>query len=326
MATLRTIRSAAELEGVFPALFTPLLDDDPKRLHNHIDFEKAKRMIDDLVAAGVQGIVPVGTTGQSPTVSHQQHLEFIEFTAEYLDGRLPLIAGMGSNCTRESVEMISELQRRVGRCAVLCVTGYYNNPPQEGMREHYLTVSRETDAHIVIYNVPSRTASYLEPETLIELASDPNVIGLKQAVDFRSPGQHREDTARVIRETADLDFSVLSGEDDGLAAVLELGGRGIISATANIPEAAVLFSQIVQAAQAKDRLRLETLEAQLAPFVTAVFCRKNPIPLGTLFNSPLFLPLVSVRQTPGGAEAERMLLEFVQTSARSLQKYHSPAS
>lgn len=322
VATLRTIRSAAELQGVFPALFTPLVDDDPKRLHNRIDFEKAKRMIDDLVAAGVHGLVPIGTTGQSPTVTHQQHLEFIQFTADYLDGRLPLLAGMGSNCTRESVEMITELQRRVGRCAVLCVTGYYNNPPQAGLREHYRTLSRETGAPIVLYNVPGRTASYLEPETLIELAEDANIIGLKQAVDFCHPGRHQEDTARVIRETSHLGFSVVSGEDDGLPTILGMGGKGIISATANIPEAARLFCKMLDAAQRHDDDALAALQGELAPFVEAVFCRKNPIPLGTLFNSPLYLPLVSVRETPDGAAAEARLLKLVKTRAQSLRKYH----
>lgn len=322
MATHRTIHSADELEGVYPALFTPLLDDDPKRLHNRIDFDKAKRMIDDLVAAGVHGVVPVGTTGQSSTVSYQQHLDFIQFTAEYLDGRLPVIAGMGSNCTRESVEMINELQGRMGQLAVLCATGYYNNPPQEGLREHYQTISRGTGARIVVYNVPARTASYLEPETLIELATDDNIIGLKQAVDFRSAGKHRDDTARVIRETRGTAFSVLSGEDDGLPAMLELGGRGIISATANIPEAAATFVKMIEAGKRQDASAIAALQASLQPLVEAVFCRKNPIPLGTFFNSPLFLPLVSVRQTQGGEEAERRILDLIATVATSLRKYH----
>lgn len=323
MATLRTVRTAAELGGVYPALFTPLLEDDPKRMRNSIDFEKAKRMIDDLVAAGVDGLVPVGTTGQSPTVSYEQHLTFIQFAVDYLDGRLPVIAGMGSNCTRESVDMINELQRRIGRCAVLCVTGYYNNPPQQGLREHYRTLSEETGAPIVVYNVPGRTASYLEPETLIELAADPNIIGLKQSVDFKPGGKHREDTARVLQATRELDFSVLSGEDDGLPSIVELGGRGIISATANIPEAAALFGKILGAARAGDRDTVSALEAELQPFVDAVFCRKNPIPLATFFNSPVFLPLVALRDTPGGADAERQVLELLAKRAPSLQKYHA---
>src|ERR1700755_1292676 len=119
-------------------------------------------MIDDLIAVGVEGVVPVGTTGQSPTVSHQQHLDFIRFTLDYVDGRVPVIAGAGSNSTRESVEMIQSIQAGLGEMAVLCVTGYYNNPPQDGLIAHYRTLSRETSAKIIIYNVPGRTSSYLE--------------------------------------------------------------------------------------------------------------------------------------------------------------------
>ena len=195
----KSIATAAELAGVFPALFTPLKDDDPSRLRNSIDFAKAKTIIDDLIAAGVSGLVPVGTTGQSPTVSHSQHVEMIKFTVDYVDGRVPVIAGAGSNCTRETVEVIQAIQKAAGDLACLCVTGYYNNPPQEGLVLHYETVARETGAKIVIYNVPGRTSSYIEPDTLVHLAGNANVIGLKQAVDFKNPGKHREDTLDVIR-------------------------------------------------------------------------------------------------------------------------------
>ena len=121
------ITNASQLCGVFPALFTPLKDDDPKNLHNSIDYEKMKKMIDDLINAGVSGILPVGTTGQSATVTHKQHLDIIKFTLDYVDGRVPVIAGAGSNCTRESVEMIQEVEK-IAEVPVLCVTGYYNNP------------------------------------------------------------------------------------------------------------------------------------------------------------------------------------------------------
>jgi 4-hydroxy-tetrahydrodipicolinate synthase len=321
--TVKTIQNAAALAGVFPALFTPLLDDDPKRLKNGIDYAKAKRMIDDLVAAGVDGLVPVGTTGQSPTVTPQQHKDFIRFTADYLDGRLPIVAGAGSNCTRESVDMIQELQRHLGTLAVLCVTGYYNNPPQQGLLQHFRVLSRETGAKIVLYNVPGRSASYLEPDTLVELADDPNVIGVKQAVDFRSPGKHRDDTLDVIRRTKPDQFAVVSGEDDALPAVLEMGGTGIVSATANVPEAARLYGDIVRAHRAGDAAAVAAAQEKVMPFVQAVFCRKNPIPLGVFFNSPLYLPLVSVEETADGAAAKAAILELVRGSAPSLAKYHT---
>lgn len=321
-AKRKSITSAKELAGVFPAVFTPLKDDDPSRLRNSIDYAKAKVIIDDLIAAGVDGLVPVGTTGQSPTVSHKQHIDFIKFAVEYIDGRVPVIAGAGSNCTRETVEMIQAIQKDAGDLACLCVTGYYNNPPQEGLVRHYETLARETGAKIVIYNVPARTASYLEPETLVHLSRNANIIGLKQSVDFKSAGKHRDDTQGVIKGVSADDLSVISGEDDSLFAILELGGRGIITATGNIPEASKIFLSIIKSHRDGDRKNAEALQASLDPFIKAVFCRKNPIPLGTFFNSPLYLPLVPVRETKGGEEAHERIMDLISTAAPSLKKHH----
>jgi 4-hydroxy-tetrahydrodipicolinate synthase len=318
----KSISTAKELTGVFPAIFTPLKDDDPSRLRNSIDYAKAKLIIDDMIAAGVDGLVPVGTTGQSPTVSHAQHIEFIKFTVDYVDGRVPVIAGAGSNCTRESVDMIQAIRKDVGDLACLCVTGYYNNPPQEGLVRHYETVAKETGAKLVIYNVPARTASYLEPETLIHLARNANVIGLKQAVDFKNPGKHRDDTQTVLSKVSPDDLSVVSGEDDAFHAILELGGRGIITASGNIPEVSKVYLALLKAFRDGDRKKAESLQVSLDPFVKAVFCRKNPIPMGTFFNSPLYLPLVPVRETKGGEEAHAKIMELIAHSAPSLKKYH----
>jgi 4-hydroxy-tetrahydrodipicolinate synthase len=318
----KSIASAREFAGVFPALFTPLMDDDKSRLRNSIDYAKAKLIIDDLIAAGVDGVVPVGTTGQSPTVSHKQHIEFIKFAVDYVDGRVPVIAGAGSNCTRETVEMIQAIQKEAGDLACLCVTGYYNNPPQEGIALHYETVARETGVKIVIYNVPGRTASYIEPDTLVHLSRNANIIGLKQSVDFRSPGKHRDDIQSVLQRVAAEDLSVVSGEDDSLFAILELGGRGIITASGNIPEVSKAFLQIIQLHRDGDRKGAEALQASLDPVIKAVFCRKNPIPLGTFFNSPLYLPLVPVRETKGGEEDHAKIMGLVSTAAPSLKKYH----
>jgi 4-hydroxy-tetrahydrodipicolinate synthase len=322
MSGKKSISTGAEFRGVFPALFTPLRDDDPKRLRNSIDYDKAKKIIDDLIAEGVNGLVPVGTTGQSPTVSPKQHLDFIRFTVDYADGRVPVIAGAGSNCTRESVDLIQEIQKGLGEIAVLCVTGYYNIPPQEGLAAHYEALARETGAKIVIYNVPSRTTSYLEPETLVRLAENPGIIGLKQAVDFRNSGKHRDDTETVIRKTRELDFSVVSGEDDGVYALMELGGSGVITAAGTIAEVSGLFLKLVAAHAAGRREEAERLQRDAMPLIQAVFARKNPIPLGTFFNSPLFLPLVPVRETRGGAELEAEILRLIREKTPSLRKYH----
>jgi len=322
MSNTRSISSAAQLRGVWPALFTPLNSDDPKRLRNSIDYAKAKVMIDDLIAAGVTGLVPVGTTGQSPTVSPEQHLDMIRFTVDYAAGRVPVIAGAGSNSTRESVDMIQSIQKALGDTAVLCVTGYYNNPPQEGLVSHFETLSSETGAKIIVYNVPARTSSYLEADTLVRLADDKNIIGLKQAIDFRSAGKHRDDTLKVVAATKDKDFAVVSGEDDGVAAMLEMGGAGVISASANIPELASIFLRLVQAGEAGDHAAAKKLQEESLIFVKAVFSRKNPIPLAALFDSPLFQPLVSVRETEGGEAVHAELLQLVRDHAVSLKKHH----
>ena len=316
------ITNASQLCGVFPALFTPLKDDDPKNLHNSIDYEKMKTMLDDLINAGVSGILPVGTTGQSATVTHKQHLDIIKFTLDYVDGRVPVIAGAGSNCTRESVEMIQEVEK-IAEVPVLCVTGYYNNPSQEGIEKHFKTLSSETGAKIIIYNVPGRTASYVHPDTLISLSEDKNIIGLKQAVDFRIGEKYHEDTVRVIKETKNNDFSVLSGEDGFFIDMLELGGTGLVSATANIPEAAKIFVDLYNTFQKGDAQKCDDLQDAARDFVEATFCRKNPIPLGTMFNSPLFQPMSSVRDTARGDEAEARIMKLIREKAPSLLKYHA---
>lgn len=308
------------LHGVHAALFTPLNSDDSKCLRNSIDYAKAKQMIDDLIAQGVQGIVPVGTTGQSATLSSAQHLDMIRFTLDYVDGRCAVVAGAGSNCTRESVDMIQEIQK-IAAVPVLCVTGYYNNPTQDGILRHFQTLSAETGADIVLYNVPGRTNSYMSAEIILELAQDPNIIGLKQAVNFKDAGAHREDTLKIIQGTAGLDFAVLSGEDDSLAQILVDGGVGLISATANIPEASKLFLQIVSASAQQNWDLAQKAQAEVLDFVQATFCRKNPIPLGTFFQSPLYQPLSSVIDTEGGKEAYAQIENLVKAKAPSLLKY-----
>ena len=309
------------LHGVHTALFTPLLSDDSKNLNNSIDYIKLEEMIEALIKKGVHGMVPVGTTGQSATLSHQQHLDVVKFTLEKVAGRAQIIAGAGSNCTRESVEMIKKIQA-IADVPVLCVTGYYNNPTPNGIFNHFKTLADETGAKIVLYNVPSRTNNYMTPEIIIELAKIPNIIGLKQAVDFQEGGEHRADTLTIIAGTRNEDFAVLSGEDDSLAEMIKIGGCGIISATANIPEAAEIFIATYQSATSGDLETAATQQASLADFVSAAFSRKNPIPMGTFFNSSLYQPLCKVEDTEGGTELEAQLQELIKQSAPSLLKYY----
>ncbi|MDR2732645.1 MAG: 4-hydroxy-tetrahydrodipicolinate synthase [Fibromonadaceae bacterium] len=315
------ITTSSQLCGVFPALFTPLKNDDHRCLYNSIDYEKAKKMIDDLIVAGVHGLTPVGTTGQSATLSPQQHLDYIKFVLDYVDGRVPIIAGAGSNSTRETIEIIKGVLK-IAEVPMLCVTGYYNTPPQEGIYAHFKALSSETGAKIILYNVPGRTANYIHPSTAIKLAEDKNIIGLKQSVEFRIGEKFCEDTKSIIEQTKNLDFSVVSGEDGAFIDMLEFGGKGLISATANIPEAAKIFVDLYNSFQKKELEACDRLQDEARDYVEAVFCRKNPIPLGTFFNSPLFLPLVSVKDTERGDEAEARIHKLIKEKAQSLLKYN----
>lgn len=312
---------SSDLAGVHVALFTPLLSDCPRNLRNSLDLKKAAKMIEDLVAQGVDGIVPIGTTGQSPTVATRQHLDFVKFAIDQVACRVKIIAGAGSNCTRESVDMIGEIQKIAPGTPCLCVTGYYNNPPQEGIRAHYETIVSETGAPLILYNVPGRTASYMEPETIIALASNPKILGLKQSVNFADPGKFRDDTARIVRETRDLDFTVVSGEDSWVFDMLELGGKGVVTATGNIPEAARLFLELVRRHASGDKAGSKAAQDALAPFVKWVFARKSPIPLATLFASPLFLPLVDMASTAGGQELVAQMKAWADVAAPSLRQW-----
>ncbi len=316
------IENSNQLEGVFTALFTPLKNDDPKRLNNSVDYDKSKIMIDDLINAGVNGIVPSGTTGQSATMSNQQHLDFIKFVVEYVDGRVPIIAGAGSNCTRESVEMINNIQK-ISPVPVLCVTGYYNNPTQDGVLRHYETLSSETDAKIVLYNVPCRTLSYIEPETVIALADNQNIIGMKHAVNFSEGGEHHADTVKIVTATKDKDFALISGEDDSFYDVLNIGGSGIISATANIPEAVSQFIKIKELFDTGDTKQAQETQKALSDLIGICFSMKNPIPLGTCFNSPLYQPMSPILETTGGDELVKRILDTLKKEAPSMLKFHN---
>ena len=312
---------SSDLAGVHVALFTPLLRDCPQGLRNGLDYEKATGMIEDLLKAGVDGIVPVATTGQSPTVTARQHLDFVRFVLELVGGRAKVIAGAGSNSTRESIDMIQEIQRIAPGTPCLCVTGYYNNPPQEGIAEHFETIAAETGAPLVLYNVPSRTSSYIEPETVVHLAAHPQILGIKQAVDFSRPGRFRDDTARIARETAGMDFALLSGEDSWFLEMLELGGKGIVSATANIPEAARLFQQVLARFRSGDATGAREAQDAVNRFVRLVFCRKSPIPLATFFDSPLFLPLIDLARTRDGGKLAEELKAFARAEAPSVVRW-----
>ncbi|MCK8485167.1 4-hydroxy-tetrahydrodipicolinate synthase [Aliiroseovarius sp. S2029] len=206
-------------KGSLPALVTPFKD-------GAVDFDALKRLVDWQISEGSHGLVPVGTTGESPTLTHQEHEAVIEAVVAAAAGRVPVIAGAGSNNTVETLRFM-EHAKRVGAAAGLVVTPYYNKPTQRGLIHHFLTVADAVDLPIVIYNIPGRSVVDMTPETMGELAKHKNIIGVKDATG---------DLARVSmqRMTCGKNFVQLSGEDATAHGFNAQGGQGCISVTANV--------------------------------------------------------------------------------------------
>ncbi len=280
--------SVEELQGVYTALITPMHPGNG--LDNAIDYAMLYHLIDDQARAGVNGIVAAGTTGQSPTLSPREHIDFVANVFQYTrqnHPRLQFIAGAGSNCTREALEMSQEIEKRIGHSTFLHVTGYYNNPPQEGIIAHYERLAESLPrSNIIMYNVPSRTGSRIEPETAVYLAENfRNIIGIKEA------SGNAASAGNIITNTDRSRFRVLSGEDNLVAQIIEVGGTGVISASANA--APRYFVGMTNAALGGDYATSNRLQQEINPLVKdGVFYRKNPIPLAHMFNTQLRLPLI----------------------------------
>lgn len=292
-----------ELEGAYTAVITPMLKGDG--LKNLIDYTKLYHLILDQVKAGINGIVVAGTTGQSATLSHQEHADFVTKVYEHVSERHPtlqFIVGAGSNCTREAISLSKEIESRIGPSTFLHVTGYYNNPPQEGIFAHFKRLAREvSESNIILYNVPSRTNSRIDATTLFRLIEGvDNIIGIKEASGDMG-------LIKAVTEfTNHKRFRVLSGEDHLVARIIRAGGRGVISASANI--APKYFVKITKHALAENFDMAERLQQGIWPLVEeGVFYRKNPIPLAEMFNTELRLPNIAphlkevlARYTPEG--------------------------
>ncbi|MEO5342044.1 MAG: 4-hydroxy-tetrahydrodipicolinate synthase [Gammaproteobacteria bacterium SHHR-1] len=251
------------IQGSLVALVTPML------ASGEVDFSCLERLLDWHVEQGSNGIVAVGTTGESSTLDEQEHCEVIRRCVEHLDGRLPLIAGTGANSTREAIAL-TRCARQVGADACLLVTPYYNKPTQEGLYQHYRAIAEAVDMPQILYNVPGRTACDMLPETVGRLATIDNIIGIKEATG---------DLNRVtrLRELCGSDFALFSGDDASSREFLLLGGDGVISVTANV--APRQMSQMVAAAIASCGTEAEALDAPLAELHQRLFIEANPIPV-----------------------------------------------
>ncbi|MFB6189461.1 MAG: 4-hydroxy-tetrahydrodipicolinate synthase [Halapricum sp.] len=250
-------------EGVYPAMVTPFEND------GSIDFDQLQADAQRLEDAGVDGLVPVGSTGESATLSHDEHVEVLRAVIDAVED-VPVIAGTGSNNTREALEL-SQRAADAGADALLLISPYYNKPEQQGLLEHYRTIADEVDCPQIVYNVPSRTGRNIEPDTVVELASHPNIAAYKAASG--DIGQISE----IIERTQDEDFAVLSGDDGMTVPMLSIGADGCISVVANVePERTCAM---VGAALAEDYERARALHHELGPVTRLLFVETNPIPI-----------------------------------------------
>jgi 4-hydroxy-tetrahydrodipicolinate synthase len=252
-----------DLSGVFPAMCTPFDEDE------QIDFETLQTDAQRLEEAGVDGLVPVGSTGESATLTHDEHVEVVEAVIDAVDD-VPVIAGSGSNNTREALEL-SERSADAGADGLLLISPYYNKPEQQGFVDHYETIADAVDLPQIVYNVPSRTGQNIEPDAAVELAGHENIAGYKAASgDLGQIGE-------VVERTRDEEFAVLSGDDALTLPVLSVGGTGTISVSANVePERTCAM---VGAALEGDYERARELHHELGPLFRTLFIETNPIPV-----------------------------------------------
>jgi len=249
--------------GSMPALITPFTDD------NRIDAAAFKSFVNWQIDEGSHGLVPCGTTGESPTLSHSEHMSVVEMCIEAAAGRVPVIAGTGSNSTSEAVTL-TQHAHKAGANAALVVTPYYNKPTQNGLYAHFKAIHDAADIPILIYNIPGRSIVDMTVETMARLAELPNIVGVKDATN---------DLARPARTAiaCGTDFCILSGEDATAVPLLAGGGHGCISVTANI--APRLCADVQNAWTAGDMASVMAHQTRLMPVHDALFCETSPGPV-----------------------------------------------
>ena len=249
-------------EGAFVAIVTPFQN-------GKVDEKALRALIDYQVSDGANGIVPCGTTGESATLSHEEHDQVIRISVDACKGKVPVLAGTGSNSTQEAIELTRHAQE-AGADGSLQITPYYNKPSQEGLYQHFSTIADSTDLPIVLYNVPSRTSVNMCPETVAKLKKNKNIVGIKEA----------SGSLQSISEIIDLcgeDFSVLSGDDALLWPILAVGGKGVISVTANILPRKVVA--MCEAAADGNITKARSLHYEMRDINDILFIDTNPVPI-----------------------------------------------
>lgn len=249
-------------EGIHTALITPFRN-------GSVDEKALRGLVERQIDAGIDGLVPCGSTGESATLSHAEHRQVVEIVVDAASGRVPVIAGAGSNSTREAVEFTAHA-RDAGAEGALLLSPYYNKPTQEGIYAHYATIAQETGLPLVIYNIPGRTASNIAPETVARLANVPGIVAIKEASGDLDQMSH------VIAHTPS-DFKVLSGDDSMTLPLLAIGGSGTISTTSNVAPRQMI--ELVKSFFEGNIEHAREIHYSLLPLFDALFCETNPIPV-----------------------------------------------
>lgn len=271
--------------GSLVALVTPM---DTK---GNVDQVSLKKLVEYHIANGTSGIVSVGTTGESATLDHHEHIDVIKRTIDYADGKINIIAGTGSNATKEAIELTNRVEN-IGVVGCLTVAPYYNKPTQEGLYQHFKAIAENTALPQILYNVPGRTSSDIKPETVGRLSKIKNIVALKDATG---------DLSRVYktRKLVGNDFKLLSGDDSTFLDFMILGGDGVISVTANV--AAKQVATICQLVENNQIHQARELNDKLASLHNNLFMEPNPTPvkwacakLGLIENTTIRLPLLSL--------------------------------
>lgn len=283
-------------EGVFPAVITPFLSDPQQSL----DLEGLRSNITALLAAGVHGIVPTGSTGESATLSFEEHERIVEVAVETAGGKVPVLAGTGSNNTAEALRF-TRAAKEIGANGALLISPYYNKPNRAGLIKHFTKIA-DLDIPTVLYNVPGRTGQNLAPELVIELAAHPNIVGIKEA------SGNVAQVSQIIEGTLDEEFAVISGDDNLTLPILALGGAGVISVAANVEPTRMV--RLYEAFRAGDWTGALELHYELSPLFRVLFIETNPIPvkmavgLRGMAAGPVRLPLADLDEQKAVVLAE----------------------
>ncbi|WP_312936112.1 4-hydroxy-tetrahydrodipicolinate synthase [Pseudomonas sp.] len=251
------------IAGSMVALVTPM------DAQGRLDWDSLGKLVDFHLEKGTHAIVAVGTTGESATLSVDEHIKVIEFVVKRVEGRIPVIAGTGANSTSEAVHL-TQNAKNAGADACLLVVPYYNKPTQEGLYQHFKHIAESVDIPQILYNVPGRTSCDMQAETVIRLSTVPNIIGIKEATGDLA-------RAKAIIEGVSADFLVLSGDDPTAVELILLGGKGNISVTANV--APREMADLCEAALAGDAEKARAIHEALLPLHKHLFCEANPIPV-----------------------------------------------